>query len=296
MDLSAWAYEALPKTVLYVALLLIVGAAVSRWMVSDVIRSLSWAGTGAELDQALARIGVVASSVAVAALVLRAFLHTATVFGAPDALHWTNLRVIAFESRWSQGWRLQIVTACALMLSAFGIRLNRRAGWLLYTIAAVTLCAMVPRLGHGATSTRHLLLHILHLGAVSAWLGTLALISWLYFRKWSRNSDSRIRDAVVMLLRRFSRIALPAAGLTFLTGVIAAAIYVNSFSNLLTTPYGRTLVVKIGGFVGVLVCGWSNWRRLRTVKAPRPQILLAELAFAVLVVLVTGVLTETEHP
>jgi putative copper export protein len=296
MDLSAWAYEALPKTLLYAALLLIVGAALSRWMASGVIRSLSWARAGSELDQALQRIGVVASSVAVAVLLLRAFLHTATVFGAPDALHWTNLRVIAFESRWGRGWRLQIVTACALMMSAFGIRLNRRVGWSLYTIAVVTLCAMVPRLGHGATSTGHLVLHILHLAAVSAWLGTFTVILWLYFRKWPRDSDSRIRDAVVMLLRRFSRIALPAAGLTIVTGVIAAAIYVNSFSDLLTTSYGRTLVVKIGGFAGVLVCGWSNWRRLRTVKAPRPQTLLAELAFAVLVVLVTGVLTETEHP
>ncbi|MGD1098483.1 MAG: CopD family protein [Bryobacteraceae bacterium] len=283
MEWSAWTYEALPKTILYAALLVIGGTAVSRWMVATLTGPVS------ELDQALERFGVVASSVALAALLLRVFGHTATVFGAADALHWSNIRVIAIESRWGQAWHLQFIAAVAVMACAFSIRLKRHAGWLLYTIAAFALCAMIPRLGHGATSIGHLLLHILHLVGVSAWLGTLTVIVWLYFR------NSQVRDTMAILLQRFSTIALPAAGLTAITGVIAAAIYVESFSNLLTTAYGRTLLIKIGGFVCIMTCGWSNWRRMRTSKAPRPQTLIAELVFTAAVLVITGVLTETEH-
>jgi putative copper export protein len=221
---------------------------------------------------------------------VRVLGHTATVFGLPDGLRWSNIRVIAIESRWGQAWRLQLIAGGALLACAFSIRFHRRAGWLLYTIAAFGLCAMIPRLGHGATSNGHLLLHILHLVGVSAWLGTLTVIVWLYFR------DSQVRDTMAILLQRFSKIALPAAGLAAITGVIAAAIYVQSFSNLLTTTYGRTLLLKAGGFVCIAACGWSNWRRMRSSKAPRPRTLITELVFAAAVVVITGVLTETDHP
>jgi putative copper export protein len=296
MGLSAWTYEALPKTVLYAAVLLIAGAAVSRGMARPLIRSSLSQRTGAELDQALERLGVAASGLAVASVLARVLGHTATVFGAPDVFDWSNIRVIAIESRWGQGWRLQMLAAGASMVCAFSIRFNRRAGWLLYTMAALALAAMIPRLGHGATSSGRWVLHTLHLVGVSAWLGTLAVIVLLYFRRWAGDSAAQIRDAMLILLQRFSRIALPAAGLTAVTGVIAAAIYVGSLSNLFTTAYGRTLLVKMAGFVCVLACGWSNWQRARTDKAPRPQTLIAELAFAAVVILVTAVLTETEHP
>lgn len=284
MEWPAWTYEALPKTLLYAALLMIVGTAVSRWMV------IALTGPVSELDQALERFGVVASVLALAALLLRALGHTATVFGAADALRWSNIRVIAIESRWGQAWRLQLFAAVAVVACAFAIRLKRRAGWFLYSIAAFVLCAMIPRLGHGATSTGHLVLHILHLVGVSAWLGTLTVIVWLYFR------NSKVRHTMAILLQCFSKIALPAAGLAVITGVIAAAIYVESFSNLLTTTYGRTLLLKAGGFVCIAACGWSNWRRMGCSKAPRPQTLIVELVFAAAVVVITGVLTETDHP
>lgn len=294
--METWTYEALPKSILYAALLLIVGIAVSHWMAIALERSSLLIGTVFELDRALQHLGVLASSLALVALLVRVFGHTATVFGAADVLHWSSIRVIAIASRWGQAWRLQTLTTGVLLAIASSIRFNRQAGWLLYTAAALALCAIIPRLGHGATSNGRLVLHTLHLLGVSAWLGTLTVIVLLYFGKWTWDSGSPIRDTLAILLGRFSRIALPAAGITIITGIVAASIYVGSFSKLFTTSYGRTLLVKIGAFVCILACGWSNWRRTRTGKAPRPQTLIGELIFTAAVLVVTGVLTETEHP
>ena len=54
---------------------------------------------------------------------------------------------------------------------------------------------------------------------------------------------------------------------------------------------------RLGAVVDMLVLGGLNWKRLRTqgTKAVPPTV-WAELVVAVGVLVVTGLLTETEHP
>ena len=80
------------------------------------------------------------------------------------------------------------------------------------------------------------------------------------------------------------------------TGTIAASMYVGTPANLITTAYGKTLLLKIGLFAGVLAYGWMNWRRVRTGEPVREPSLRIEVAFATAVILITSVLTEIEHP
>jgi len=102
----------------------------------------------------------------------------------------------------------------------------------------------------------------------------------------------------MLILRRFSPVALPAAATVVAAGLVASWFYVGASSNLWTTSYGRLLLLKVGLVAAVSVCGFINWRRLRQLNdesAPFAVVVL-EAALAAAVVIVTGYLTEIGHP
>jgi copper transport protein len=285
-------YEAGPKAALYALAQFAVGVAVAHWLLRRAPNDPGLESLIPRLDERLARLAVWIPCLAMAALAARVWGHTAVSFGAADAWSPENLGLIAWESRWGQAWRVQLVAACALLAAAIVINLRPRFGWIAFTVAAFALCWTVPLLGHGAGSIRRLLVHGTHLMASAAWVGTLAAIAALCVRAQGR--DTTI--VVAALVRRFSAMALPGAAMVVLTGLIAAVTYVGSWANLFGTPYGRALVVKLAGFSGVVLCGWVNWQRSRRGDVPRVQIMMAELAFAAAVIATTSVLTELEHP
>jgi putative copper export protein len=103
----------------------------------------------------------------------------------------------------------------------------------------------------------------------------------------------------LIILQRFSPIALPSAVTVVAAGLVASWFYIGVVSNLWTTAYGRLLLVKAGLVVGILVCGYVNWRRLRKLheeSASPALIVVLEAMLAAAVVIVTGYLTEIGHP
>lgn len=56
------------------------------------------------------------------------------------------------------------------------------------------------------------------------------------------------------------------------------------------------LLAKLAGVAGVVSCGWHNWQRIRSGRAPYLAVMLAEVLCGFFVLAVTGVLTEIEHP
>ena len=145
-------------------------------------------------------------------------------------------------------------------------------------------------------------LHIVHILAAGFWLGTLAVV--LLMRIPAASLDSieprlTVRRIRLIILRRFSTLALPSAATAVAAGIVAAYLYVGAFSNLWTTAYGRVLLVKVALVGGISVAGYVNWQRLRRlheVDEPSAAIIVLEAALAVVVVLVTGFLTEIAHP
>jgi len=197
---------------------------------------------------------------------------------------WDNLRLIALESRWGGAWKIQFILATFQLLAGLLVPKGGRAGWFTWTLCAILFCAALPLLGHAGGSNARLLLHATHIFATSVWLGTLTAIVVL------------LNDGGKLLIRSFSPVALVCSAVVVLTGIIVAGLYVASPDNLVATTYGRTLLLKVGLFLGILACGWMNWRRLRIHSSGRVSTLRAELAFAAAVILVTGILTEMEHP
>lgn len=290
-SLPLW-MEAAAKAVVYIALLLAVGAGGVRWLLLPRARGLS-EGELQRYEQRLARLVLTAALALTGALALRLAAHTTAVFGFAESLSIEAFRIVALESRWGSGWRLQMLGAVAAVSAALVIRIHRGIGWLASTGAVIACCFAVPLLGHAAGEPRRLAFHASHVLGAGLWLGSLASVLIV----------GRPRAP---LLRRFAPLALSGAAVLLVSGIVTAVEYVGSIWNLWTTAYGRTLSIKLGLFGAVVGCGYFNWRRWRpdlsssggasadAQGSERIEVVEATLALAI--VLVTALLTELEHP
>jgi copper transport protein len=200
-----------------------------------------------------------------------------------------TLRVTAVESRWGGGWRWQVVTAALVVLTAW--RLPRPAGLPLFALAVAAWCVATPALGHGASSLWQRGVHALHLGASGAWIGSVLVLAWCL---GTTGTHARL-PPLHAVVRRFSPWALAAAAVVGVSGLILAVTYVVTLEALWSTRYGQLLLGKLFAVAALGACGFGNWRRSRTDRLPSPGLIRAEAALAMLVVLVTTMLTETEH-
>jgi putative copper resistance protein D len=283
---------------LYAAVLLAVGVCATRWWLRLDVRSGLLEAAVDALEHRLGRLALRTATVVAIALVVRMWAHTVSTFGWSEALTLDALVVVGIQSRWGHAWQIQMAAALALVGSSLWVRLDRRSGWPAATLASVGVCATLPLVGHAAGSTGRILLHAVHLLGAGLWIGTLAVVLIVGRPK---------ADAV--LLPRFSPVAFSGMTTLAVTGAFTAYLYVGSLSNLWTTLYGRVLSAKIAVFAAVGFCGWLNWRQFsgaaargtrkgesgaasrRTVVLP-----LVEVCLAAAVVILTGLLTQLEHP
>jgi putative copper resistance protein D len=289
----ALALEGGSKAILYASLLVVLGASATRWLLIPRVKAELEAHGVRAMERSAARVALAASSLALAALVLRMWTHTVAVFGLHDAQSREALTIIAFQSRWGKGWEIQAIMGVVLLVSS-AATVWRANLWPLATFAAVGFTAAMPLLGHAAGDVVRMAVDALHILAAGAWLGTLATVLLIPVPR-TQDPAWRIR---LLILRRFAPIALPSAAAVVAAGLVASWFYVGAISNLWTTSYGRILVLKAGLVAGVALCGYLNWSRLRKLhlESASPSIVLLEAALAAAVVTVTGYLTEVGHP
>lgn len=288
MRMGEW-IEIAAKVLAYGAVLLTLGCAVTRLGLLPRVATLGTSAWDAAVRR-LAGTQVVGASVLLLALLLRAFGHTVSAFELPDALSIENLRIIALESRWGEAWRQQLVAATLLFGCTLWTVLERRTvAAIAVVVLSVAVCVELARMGHAATLPWGWLLHGVHMAAAGAWAGAIAGTLVL--------SSPATRPLRPALLEAFAPVAMLSVVVVVVSGSIAAWHYVGEWSNLVTTRYGITLLIKVSAVVDMLVLGGLNWKRLRSDGARSvPPTVWAELVVAVGVVLITGVLTETEHP
>lgn len=293
--------EAGAKALLYASLLIAIGASALRWLLLPRAAGELGPHRVLSIEQSIARLALGAAALALAACPLRVWTHTVSAFGLSDAWSWDNLKLIALESRWGQSWKLQMAAALILVVSCAATAW-RRAAWPLATFAILAFTATIPLLGHAAGDALRVTLHTVHILAAGFWLGTLAVVLLMRIPTASfeaiepRLTARRIR---LIILCRFSALALPSAATAIAAGIVAAYLYVGAFSNLWTTAYGRVLLAKVALVGGISVAGYLNWQRLRRLHEagePSAAIIVLEAVLAAAVVLVTGFLTEIAHP
>ncbi|MFC9393822.1 copper resistance CopC/CopD family protein [Streptomyces sp. NPDC057027] len=108
---------------------------------------------------------------------------------------------------------------------------------------------------------------ILHLLAVAAWLGGLAVLLVALYR-----APSVERSAV----ERFSKVAFGSVAVLAATGLYQSWRQVGSWSALTGTRYGQLLLVKIGLMAVLIGIAWISRRWTRRLADPSPRESAAE--------------------
>lgn len=138
---------------------------------------------------------------------------------------------------------------------------------------------------------------VVHVVVAAVWVGGLVAVGIVLA---SSHTDIPSKTAVVS---RFSGVALIAVGALWASGVVSAWWTVGSWTNLVDSPYGRILGVKLALVAVTMgIAAWNRWRLLPAVTGDtadeRKRTLLtrsvrSEIVVLAAVVLATSVLVDT---
>ncbi|KJZ17191.1 copper resistance D family protein [Loktanella sp. S4079] len=145
------------------------------------------------------------------------------------------------------------------MLMILGLLTHRIGQWIALGGGVLTLWSFA-QIGHIPDSERAVvrLILLLHLLGVAFWVGVLPP---LYRLSLQPNTIQQAAD----LGHRFGQRAAAIVPMLILAGVLMGWLLVGSFTTLVTTSYGQTLLIKLA-FVGVLLA-LATVNKLRFVPA-----------------------------
>jgi copper resistance protein D len=226
----------------------------------------------------------------------------------PDAL-----QAVLLETQFGHVWLLR--TGDCLILGILLLIGCRESLIAFFAFAMLASLAGVGHAGAIASSVGRFALagDVGHLISAALWPGGLVPLLFLLLRE-HRDADQNSGSFIADVVRRFSATSLMVVGLLAATGILNGYFIVGSLDALLTTNYGRLLLLKIGLFL--LMLGFGAWNLLvlkprlsRAVTedsraeepAARPirsliRSVACEILLAAAVVLVIGFLGITSPP
>jgi putative copper export protein len=187
-----------------------------------------------------------------------------------------------------------------LALVGFGLAVFRVAwGWPLAALGVVVGLLRSALFGQWAR-----LINPMHALAGGLWIGTLffVLAAGLPAAMSAARPADRREAITARLIHAFSPLALVSAATLALFGAITAWRHLKHLSALWVTPYGITLLVKLGVVATVLALGAWNWRRVKPRLGSEGGALTlrrnarAEILAAGLVLMITAVLVSLPSP
>ena len=114
---------------------------------------------------------------------------------------------------------------------------------------------------------------LVHLTSMGLWLGGLLMLGLVVCRPADSEADPA---AAVSAVRQFSRLALCCVGALIVSGVYQAWRNVGSWAALSSTPYGRLVVLKVGGLCVLIGLGWMARDWIRRTVAHSGRVAVAE--------------------
>jgi putative copper resistance protein D len=237
-------------------------------------------------------------------------LEAASISGLPFAGAMTSdvLSTVANETQFGRVTETRFVLAVILVGCVAYDRFPLARGFAL--AMSLGLIVAIAWTGHaGATAGEVGILHLIadafHLVAAAAWIGGLASLVVLLLaarRDQTYAGVSFARDAT----QRFSVMGVVTVVVILATGIINSWILVGSLHALITTGYGRLLMLKIALFAVMLLFAAANrfwWTpRLALPSGSRIEALrgltrnsVIEIALALAIFAIVGVL-GTLHP
>ena len=261
---------------------------------------------GGDAGASLRTVGLLAAAALLAAAGLRLVAQSVAMHGRADAFDAGLVSTMVGQTLWGRAWILQLAAALLALVGFFLLRRGRGAGWAPATLAAIAAAVSASLSGHAAAVPGSASLAVandaVHVLAAGGWLGTLLALVAVGLPSVLRAAPGERGTAASALVEAFSPIALACAAVVALTGAVSAWLHLGTVDALLTSTYGRTLLVKLAVVSLVAVTGAYNWRRVRPSIAAEGgarrlrRSSVAELAIGVLVLVVTAVLVATPTP
>ena len=283
----------------FVGLVLMVGAVAFRFAV---LQRSERALAGDVLLAADARtrgIALVAALLAFAANLVRLWLQSGALHGTERMWDPELLRTLVFSTGWGKAWLAQSVATMGFVVATRLRTNNPLESWIAAAVFAMAAASTPAFAGHAAAVEQMAAVPIfndaVHLIAASAWLGTLAVLLSAGIPAVVRTSHQPFTDAAT-LVRAFSPLALFAAAVAIFTGTVSAFVHIKAISELWTTPYGKTLAIKLLAVMLTATTGAYNWKvvspRLGSSEATLhvQRSALAEIIIAATILAVTAVL------
>jgi copper transport protein len=215
----------------------------------------------ARLERMLLVAAIVGFLSACAALVLQGAVGQGGTFWAaarPDTVR------EVLGTRFGRAWGLGAL-AWLLVLAALALRPMRAPaapGRLAALAAPLLALVLLPAFG-GHTSVQSpvailLPANILHVLAMSAWLGGIAVLV-LALRSATAELEPKARAPLLAgVVGRFSALASIALPVLLLSGVLQAVVEVRSFPALLDSAFGRSVLIKVVIALGIVALGYIN--------------------------------------
>lgn len=206
---------------------------------------------GAALD--IAAGGAAAWTVAAAVTTYLTFLSVSLLppslgpeFGQVFGNYLLNLQL-------GQAWTYATLAPAIVTILVFGVR-NHTALVFVLLLAGTGLVPLALQ-GHAAGTAGHSQAVSslgLHLVFVSIWVGGLIVLVLLH--------RALIADRLVIILRRYSTLALISFIVVAASGAINGAIRVGTLDALVSTPYGLLVITKVVALIGLGAFGAVNRR------------------------------------
>ena len=248
--------------VLFGGLTICVGAVVSRWVMLP--RAFASSNPSIlERRNETARLGMAGALMAVVGVGFY-FARQLQEFRDPFVPWTEDASLLLTGTAWGTAW-LRAAIASVVAVVAFKVAAGGRSwGWWLSTPVVLGLCAFPGLTGHAAAveglRSIALLADATHVLAAGAWLGGLAVVLHLERISYG-DGDARV-SLLPALVPAFSPIAMVSVGTLIVTGTFASWSHLPGFGALVSTGYGRTLLLKLGVVAVVLGLGARNFRTL----------------------------------
>lgn len=184
-------------------------------------------------------------------------------------------------------WIFQMIVLVLLIITTFHAEkaLFTAKRWILPILFYSCLMMAEAINGHASGSPyKEFVIGIdfLHLLSASIWVGGLASIFII------------LRANFPQALSRFSPIAMYSVIVLLLSGILNSVFFIPSLNALVTTDYGRALLIKIGLFIIMLIFGAFHF--VKGKKIHHKKTVGAEFIIGLVIIMVTAVLTNLPTP
>jgi len=245
-----------------------------------------------DVRQLARKVAVIAALIGLAVLALRFGIRAARISGMglsgavdPMMLGFVWDSPLGVAAIWRGAGELLVV---ALLIRGI---VGLSAG----LIGALLIAVSYTFVGHSLGDPRWLLASLLtlHLLAAAFWIGALLPL---------RHAVGQPEGA--RLLHRFGNVASLTVALLVVVGLIFAWLMTGSFSNLLSTAYGKTLLAKLGVVSGLMALAALNkWRFVPALASGTPaavphlrRSIQIEAIAVLLILMATATLTSITTP